>query len=91
MEEEHLITDDLLISEDSSRIGKKIQKNQQFLEKFEHQIHNWLLKELHQSDNEIESIYAASLNVGNGSSRRHSLLSTAGRIFKKALRLDLLT
>lgn len=90
MQDEHLITEDLL-SENSNRIGKKIRKNQQFLEKFEHQIHNWLLKQLPQPDNEVETLYAASLNVGNGSSRRQSLLGTAGRIFKSALRFNLLT
>lgn len=80
-----------IIAENSSRVGKKIRKNQQFLEKFEHQIHNWLLNELPQSDIENEAIYASALNIGNGSHRPQSLLSAAGRMVRSALRMDLLT
>lgn len=91
IQDENLKYRDIIIAENSSRVGKKIRKNQQFLEKFEHQIHNWLLKELPQSDIENEAVYAASLNIGNGSSRPQSLLGAASKMVRSALRMNLLT
>ncbi|KAL7727698.1 hypothetical protein ACLKA6_008037 [Drosophila palustris] len=87
MQQENLKSKEPLIDKNSSRVGKKMRTNEQFLEKFEHQIHNWLLKELPQPDS--ESIFAASLSVGNGSNRPGSILSTASRMVKSALGVNL--
>lgn len=87
MQLESLKPKEPLIEKDSSRIGKNMHNTEQFLEKFEHQIHNWLLKELPPSDS--EKFYAASLSVGNGSNRPGSLLGTASKMVQSALGVNL--
>ncbi|KAH8311148.1 hypothetical protein KR044_004571, partial [Drosophila immigrans] len=77
-----------LIDKDSSRVGRRIRNNEQFVEKYEHQIHKWLLKELPQPDS--RDYYAASLSVGNGSDRPGGMLRTASKMLKSALRTNLL-
>ncbi|KAH8358875.1 hypothetical protein KR093_002949, partial [Drosophila rubida] len=76
-----------LIEKDSSRIGKKIRISEQFAERFEHQIHDWLLKELPQPDN--REYYAASLSVENSSDRPGGLIQTASKMLRNALRASL--
>ncbi|XP_062123578.1 aminopeptidase N isoform X1 [Drosophila sulfurigaster albostrigata] len=71
-----------LIDKDSSHVGKKMKNKEQFVERFEHQIHKWLLNELPQPDN--RDYYAASLSVGNGSDRPGGLLRTASKMLKSA-------
>lgn len=87
IKQENLQSDQPLIDKDSSRVGERMRISEKFLEKFQHQIHNWLLKELPQPDN--DSVYAASLSVGNGSNRPGSLLGTASRLVRSALRRNL--
>ncbi|XP_064552953.1 aminopeptidase N isoform X2 [Drosophila montana] len=87
MQMEHLSPKDPLISIDSRRVGKKMRNSEQFLDKFERPIHNWLLKEL--SPTGSENTYAASLSVANGSNRPAGLLSAASKMVRSALRVKL--
>ncbi|XP_023179743.2 aminopeptidase N [Drosophila hydei] len=80
---EHLNSKEPLIPVDSRRVGKKMRNSEEFLDKFEHQIHNWLLKELSPADS--DAAYAASFSVGNGSTRPTSLLSAASDIVRSAI------
>lgn len=80
---EHLNSKEPLIPVDSRRVGKKMRNSEEFLDKFEHQIHNWLLKELSPADS--DATYAASFSVGNGSARPTSLLSAASDIVRSAI------
>lgn len=84
---EHLSPKQPLISIDSRRVGKKMRNSEQFLEKFERQIHNWLLKELSPAGS--ENTYTASLSVANGSNRPGGLLSAASKMVRSALRVKL--
>ncbi|EDW84910.1 uncharacterized protein Dwil_GK12886 [Drosophila willistoni] len=83
---ESLNSRDILINSNSNNVGKKMRNSELFLEKFEHEIHKWLLNEIPQS----EDVFAASLSVSNGSSRSEGVLQTANRLVQRALHSNIL-
>ncbi|KAH8298704.1 hypothetical protein KR018_005327 [Drosophila ironensis] len=76
-----------LIDVKSPLVGKKSKMRESFLDKFELQIHSWLLSEVHTIPAKSDAILAASLNsASNGSNRPQGLLKDATRVVRSALK-----
>ncbi|KAH8382810.1 hypothetical protein KR009_005338 [Drosophila setifemur] len=87
MELEKLNPDEKLIDVQSPLVGKKMRIREGFLDKFEQQIHSWLLSEVPPLTVKSDAILAASLSsVANGSSRPRGILKDATRVVRRALR-----
>ncbi|XP_017073624.2 endoplasmic reticulum aminopeptidase 1 [Drosophila eugracilis] len=76
-----------LIEPDSPLVGKKVKITETFQDKFEQQIHDWLLGEFPQSSSKSDAILAASLGATNGSSRSQGILNEATRMLRSALQI----
>ncbi|KAH8335671.1 hypothetical protein KR074_008771 [Drosophila pseudoananassae] len=75
-----------LIEVNSPLVGKKAQLSESFLDKFEQQIHSWLLSEVPSAPGKSDALLAASLSsVSNGSSRPQGILKDATRVVRRAL------
>ncbi|XP_017058643.1 aminopeptidase N [Drosophila ficusphila] len=87
MELEGLETRHKLIDSDSPLVGKKVRVSEAFQDKFEQQIHDWLLAEVPQMTSRSDALLAASLSAANGSSRPQGILKDATRVVRSALRI----
>ncbi|XP_020816316.1 aminopeptidase N isoform X2 [Drosophila serrata] len=86
MKLESLSTIEELIESNSVLVGKKGKISENFLDKFQQQIHNWLIREVPPEAAKSDAILAASLSVANGSSRPQGILKEATRVVRSALR-----
>lgn len=86
MELRSLNTSEQLIESNSPLVGKKVRISEIFLDKFEQQIHHWLISEVPLEAAKSDAILAASLSVSNGSSRPHGILKDATRVVRSAWR-----
>jgi len=68
-------------------VGKKMKITENFQDKFEQQIHKWLLNELPQATSRSDALLSASLSAANGSSRPQGVLKEATRVLRSALRI----
>lgn len=83
---ESLRPNEELIDVNSPLVGKKAKLSESFLDKFEQQIHSWLLSEVPSAPGKSDALLAASLSaVSNGSSRPQGILKDATRVVRKAL------
>lgn len=87
MMQEGLNTNQTLIEVDSPLVGKKMKITENFQDKFEQQIHKWLLNELPQATSRSDALLSASLSAANGSSRPQGVLKEATRVLRSALRI----
>ncbi|KAH8293676.1 hypothetical protein KR054_002727 [Drosophila jambulina] len=86
MELEALSASEHLIESNSVLVGKKGKISENFLDKFQQQIHNWLMSEVPPEAAKSDAMLAASLSVANGSSRPQGILKDATRVVRSALR-----
>uniref|UniRef100_A0A6P4E197 Uncharacterized protein LOC108037017 n=1 Tax=Drosophila rhopaloa TaxID=1041015 RepID=A0A6P4E197_DRORH len=86
MEAEGIKSSHELIESDSPLVGKKMKITENFQDRFEQQIHNWLLGEVPQSTGRSDALLAASLSASNGSSRPQGILKDATRAVRSVLR-----
>ncbi|KAI8044043.1 hypothetical protein M5D96_000192 [Drosophila gunungcola] len=87
MELEGIKSNHALIESDSPLVGKKVKITENFQDKFETQIHSWLLGEVPQLTSRSEDLLAASLSAANGSNRPQGILKDATRVVRSALRM----
>ncbi|XP_017124130.1 aminopeptidase N [Drosophila elegans] len=87
MELEGIKSNHALIKSDSPLVGKKVKITENFQDKFETQIHSWLLGEVPQLTSRSEDLLAASLSAANGSNRPQGILKDATRVVRTALRM----
>ncbi|XP_043653069.1 endoplasmic reticulum aminopeptidase 1 [Drosophila teissieri] len=87
MLQEGLNSNQTLIAADSPLVGKKMKITENFQDKFEQQIHKWLLNELPQESGRSDALLSASLSAANGSSRPQGVLKEATRVLRSALRI----
>ncbi|KAH8346510.1 hypothetical protein KR084_001714 [Drosophila pseudotakahashii] len=84
---EGLHSNQSLIESDSPLVGKKVKISEDFQDKFEQQIHSWLLDEIPQMSSKSDDLLAASLSAANGSSRPEGMLKEATRVLRSALQI----
>ncbi|ALC45618.1 CG5849, partial [Drosophila busckii] len=83
MKQEQLADVETLLPRDSNRVGRRLRSIEQFSEKFELKIDNWLRREL--SEHKSDALALSALSpIGNGSNRSRGLLRAASELVSSA-------